>query len=220
LTLPRLYPILDTALLESHRCSLETAACAMLDAGAGILQIRHKGAWTRDIFEQAKAVLRLCNQAGVPLIVNDRADIALLLNAGLHVGQDDLPPLEARRLIGAHTCLGYSTHNAAQLAAAAQDPVDYLAIGPLFATQSKLNPDPVVGVERLQTLRRLTTKPLVAIGGVTRENAQSALEAGADSLAVIADLIPLDCSAGSLTARFQEWNRITQWTPDIRQPNE
>jgi thiamine-phosphate pyrophosphorylase len=206
-----LYPILDSALLAARQCSLETAAGAMLDAGAAILQIRHKGPWTRAIFEQAQLVMRLCEHAAIPLIVNDRADVALLLNAGLHLGQDDLPPQDARRLIGAATCLGYSTHYAAQLTAAAQEPVDYLAIGPLFATQSKINPDPVVGVERLREWRTLTIRPLVAIGGITRENARSVLEAGADSVAVIGDLLPADCTATSISQRFQEWQRrITQ----------
>jgi thiamine-phosphate pyrophosphorylase len=202
-----LYPILDSALLAARQCSLETAAGAMLEAGAAILQIRHKGHWTRDLFEQAQLVMRLCEHAAIPLIVNDRADVALLLNAGLHLGQDDVPPQDARRLIGAATCLGYSTHNAGQLTTAAQEPVDYLAIGPLFATQSKINPDPVVGVERLRAWRALTTRPLVAIGGITRENARSVLEAGADSVAVIGDLLPADCSATAISERFHQWQR-------------
>jgi thiamine-phosphate pyrophosphorylase len=209
--LPRLYPILDSALLATRHCTLETAAAAMLEAGAKILQIRHKGPWTRDIFEQARLVKRLCEQAAVPLIVNDRADVALLLNAGLHIGQDDLPPQDARNLIGATACLGYSTHNAGQLTAGAQELVDYLAIGPLFATLSKPNPDPVVGVANLRAWRTLTAKPLVAIGGITRENAKSVIDAGADSIAVISDLLPSDCSATSIRERFYEWQRrITQ----------
>ena len=179
----------------------------MLEAGAEILQIRHKGPWTRAVFEQARDVGRLCERAAIPLIVNDRADIALLLNAGLHLGQDDIPPQDARRLIGAATYLGYSTHNASQMSAGARAPVDYLAIGPLFETQSKINPDPVVGVDRLRGWRALTTKPLVAIGGITRENARSVLEAGADSIAVIGDLLPADCNAASITERVHEWQR-------------
>jgi thiamine-phosphate pyrophosphorylase len=147
----------------------------------------------------------LCRQARVPLIIDDRADIALLLHAGLHVGQDDLPPRDARGLIGAEAVLGYSTHNREQLAAAAQEPVSYLAIGPVFATQSKVNPDPVVGVLRLREWRRLTDKPLVAIGGITRENARSVLDAGADSVAVIGDLLPPDCAAGAIRKRFEQW---------------
>jgi thiamine-phosphate pyrophosphorylase len=206
-----LYPILDSALLEARQCSLEKAAGAMLEAGARIVQIRHKTPWTRKIFEQAQRVVRLCEQAAVPLIVNDRADVALLLKAGLHLGQDDLPPQDARRLVGTAVCIGYSTHNAAQLEAAAEEPVDYLAIGPIFATQSKNNPDPVVGIDRLRAWRALTARPLVAIGGITRENAPAVLAAGADSLAVIGDLVPAYCSAASITERFRDWqHRIAQ----------
>jgi thiamine-phosphate pyrophosphorylase len=207
LTLPRLYPILDSALLEARGCSLESAAAAMLEAGAGILQIRHKGPWSREIFAQAEDVMRLCERVRVPLMINDRADIALLLGAGLHIGQDDLPPAAARRLMGASACIGFSTHNAAQLTAAAEEPIDYLAIGPLFATQSKINPDPVVGVAHLRDLRRLTGKPLVAIGGITRENALSVVEGGADSVAAIGDLIPEHCSIESIRERFHDWQR-------------
>jgi len=207
LNLPRLYPILDSALLEARRCTVEAAAIGMLEAGAGILQIRHKGHWTRNLFEQAKRVAALCKEAKALLIVNDRADISLLLNAGLHIGQDDLPPREAVRLIGEAAVLGYSTHNAEQLALAVQEPVSYLAIGPLFPTQSKINADPVVGVERLREWRRLTAKPLVAIGGVTRDNASAALEAGADAVAVISDLLPADANTTSIRERFREWRR-------------
>jgi thiamine-phosphate pyrophosphorylase len=206
--LPILYPILDTALLEARGCPLETAAEAMLEAGAGILQIRHKGHWSRDQYVRSERVAGLCRQAGVSLIIDDRADIALLLGAGLHVGQDDLAPQDARRLIGAEAVLGYSTHSGEQLAAAAEEPVSYLAIGPVFATQSKVNPDPVVGVVRLRQWRALTDKPLAAIGGITRENARSALDAGADSLAVIGDLLPPDCSARAIRERFEQWRRM------------
>jgi thiamine-phosphate pyrophosphorylase len=207
--LPILYPILDTALLETRACSLETAASAMLEAGAGILQIRHKGHWSRDQYERSERVAQLCRHASIPLVINDRADIALLLHAGLHVGQDDLSPQDARSLIGAEAMLGYSTHNGEQLAVAAQDPVSYLAIGPVLATQSKVNPDPVVGVLRLREWRGLTDKPLVAIGGITRENARSVLDAGADSLAVIGDLLPSDCTARAMRERFEQWQRKT-----------
>jgi thiamine-phosphate pyrophosphorylase len=204
LKLPRLYPILDTGLLLSRRCGLEAAAGAMIDAGAGILQIRHKGHWTRDTFDAARSIARLCERARIPLIINDRADIAMLLGAGLHVGQDDLPPAEARRLIGAGAILGYSTHNAEQLQAAASEPASYLALGPMFATRSKENPDPVVGVARLSEWRRLTERPLVAIGGITRASVNLVLEAGADSVAVIGDLIPED---GAIGRRMDDWRR-------------
>jgi len=207
LNLPSLYPILDSALLESRSCSLETPARAVLDGGARILQIRHKGHWTRTLFDEATRVARLCEQSAATLIVNDRADIALLLGAGLHIGQDDIPPQDARRLIGSAPILGYSTHNAEQLAAAAGEPASYLALGPMFPTQSKINPDPVVGVERLRTWRQLTTRPLVAIGGITRQNARRVLEAGADSVAVIGDLITADGSAASILQRMKDWQR-------------
>jgi len=205
--LPQLYPILDAALLEARQCQLETAAGAMLDAGASILQIRIKGHWTRILFDQASRVARMCEESGATLIVNDRADIALLLGAGLHIGQDDIPPRDARRLLGESLPLGYSTHNADQLTAAAEEPANYLALGPMFPTQSKVNPDPVVGIERLREWRHLTTKPLVAIGGITRGNARSVLEAGADSVAVIGDLITADGSAASIIERMKDWQR-------------
>ncbi|MEI9973805.1 MAG: thiamine phosphate synthase [Ignavibacteriota bacterium] len=102
---------------------------------------------------------------GTPLIVDDRADFAMLLDAGLHVGQDDLAPRDARKLIGDEATLGYSSHNLGQLVAAGGEPVDYVAIGPIFATSSKRNPDPVVGVDEIRSCRALIEKPLVAIGG-------------------------------------------------------
>lgn len=206
--LPRLYPILDTTLLAARGCSLETAAAAMLESGAGILQIRHKGAWSGNLFAEAERLALLCGEAGAVLVINDRADIARLLGAGLHVGQDDLPPVDARRMIGADAALGYSTHNERQLAGAASEPVSYVAFGPMFATVSKVNPDPVVGVTLLRSLRRLTERPLVAIGGITRGNARSVIEAGADSVAVIGDLMPAECSAASIRERMAEWSLV------------
>jgi thiamine-phosphate pyrophosphorylase len=129
----------------------------------------------------------------VKYIVNDRTDIALMLGAdGVHVGQDDLPPSAVRAVAGDRLLIGYSTHNADQLLAADAEPVDYLAIGPIFATVSKENPDPVVGTTGLARLHALTQKPLVAIGGITRSNAREAMEAGADSFAVISDLLNPD----------------------------
>jgi len=133
--------------------------------------------------------------------------MARLLGAGLHVGQDDIPPAEARRLLGPASVLGYSTHNALQLQAADGEPADYLALGPVFPTQSKMNPDPVVGIAGLRAWRALTALPLVAIGGVTRSNALSVLDAGADSVAVIGDLLPAQCSAQTIRERFEDWRR-------------
>jgi thiamine-phosphate pyrophosphorylase len=122
--------------------------------------------------------------------VNDRADVAKLLDAALHLGQDDLAPVDARRILPAPGIIGFSTHNEQQLLAGNLEPVDYLAIGPIFPTRSKLNLDPIVGVDQLRHLRTLTQKPLVAIGGITRELAPQVFEAGADSVAVISDLFP------------------------------
>jgi thiamine-phosphate pyrophosphorylase len=208
--LPRLYPILDTEALSARGIRLTTAAAAFLDGGAGILQLRHKGHWSREIFDAARDVARLCREAGSPLVVNDRADFALLLEAGLHLGQDDLPPRDARRLIGSDALLGFSSHNPAQLCAAGGEPVDYIALGPVFTTASKRNPDPVVGVQDISRCRALTEKPLVAIGGITRENAVQVLRAGADSVAVISGLLPESSSAHALRARMEEWQSLVR----------
>lgn len=188
-TLPRFYPILDTSALEARGLSLEASAAALLSAGAKILQFRHKGLFSREVFDRAASIAKLCRQSGALFVVNDRADIALLLDAGLHLGQTDLPPLDARRILGANRLIGFSTHNAEQLRAAAAEPVDYLAIGPIFSTGSKESPDPVVGLANLREWRALTTRPLVAIGGITRSTAPSVLAAGADSVAVIGDVV-------------------------------
>ena len=206
--LPRLYPILDTESLDGRGVTLEKAAAAFLEGGAGILQIRHKGHWSRDVFETAKQVARLCGEAGVPLIVNDRADFAMLLEAGLHVGQDDLAPADARKLLGPGAAIGFSSHNVDQLSVAGAEPVDYVAFGPVFPTASKRNPDPVVGVEQIRRCRELVEKPLVAIGGITLENALDVLRAGADSVAVIAGLLPQAPTARSLRERMEEWQRL------------
>ena len=130
--LPAIYPILDTTSLARRGCPVETAAHALLDGGAGILQFRHKGPFARAVFQVAERVAELCRRAGALYVINDRADVALLLDAGLHVGQDDLPPGDARRLIGPGRLLGFSTHNAAQFAAALAEPADYLAFGPVL----------------------------------------------------------------------------------------
>ena len=208
--LPRVYPILDTESLDARAILLETAAAAFLDGGAGILQIRHKRQWSRGFFASARTVARLCREAGATLIVNDRADFALLLEAGLHVGQDDLPPRDARQLMGRDAMVGFSSHNVAQLCAAGGEPVDYVAFGPVFATASKLNPDPVTGIEEIRRCRSLIEKPLVAIGGITLENALDVLRAGADSVAVIAGLLPDRATAHSLRERMEQWQQLVK----------
>ena len=149
--MPKLYPILDTGILEARCLPVTRAAAAFLEGGAAILQLRHKQPWTRAAFEAAREVARLCREAGALFIIDDRADIAMLLDAGLHVGQDDLPPRDVRRLMGADAIIGYSSHNARQVCAAGGEPVDYVAFGPVFATASKRNPDPVTGIEGLRS---------------------------------------------------------------------
>jgi len=206
--LPRVYPILDTETLAARGIAPATAAAAFLEGGAGILQIRHKGHWSRDFFAAAQEVARLCREAGAPLVIDDRADFALLLEAGLHVGQDDLPPRDARALLGPEALIGFSSHNAPQLCAGGGEPVDYVALGPVFATASKRNPDPAIGVDEVRRLRPLLEKPLVAIGGITRANAPEVLRAGADSVAVISGLLPEAGTARALRERMEEWQRI------------
>jgi thiamine-phosphate pyrophosphorylase len=206
-TLPPFYPVLDTGLLARRRTEPAAAAEAILEAGAKILQFRHKEFFSREVFSQAENVAALCRRAGVLFVMNDRADFAALLGAALHLGQNDLPPADARKIVPA-ALLGFSTHNEAQLRAGDREPVDYLALGPIFGTASKLNPDPVVGLDRLRALRPLTKKPLAAIGGVTRERAPEVLHAGADSIAVIGDLFPEDLTKAAVRARAEEWSAI------------
>lgn len=186
--LPRLYPILDSAFFSSTGAIAE-AAIQLTEAGVTVLQYRNKSGNAREILEQARELKKRVGDR-VNLIMNDRADLCLAADFdGLHVGQDDLSPEAARRIIGPDRWLGVSTHNPDQLAAADRTSADYLAIGPVFATSTKANPDPVVGLEGVRGARNLTRKPLVAIGGITRENARWVIEAGADSLAVISDLL-------------------------------
>jgi thiamine-phosphate pyrophosphorylase len=206
--LPRVYPILDTEAIKARGFSLTRAGAALLEGGAGILQLRHKQHWGRPAFDAAGEIARMCRETGALFIVDDRADIAMLLDAGLHVGQDDLPPRDARGLMGASAIIGYSSHNVRQVCAAGGEPVDYVAFGPVFATASKRNPDPVTGIEGLRECRALVEKPLVAIGGITRETASAVWDAGADSVAVIGDLLPAALTSTSLRQRMEEWQRL------------
>jgi thiamine-phosphate pyrophosphorylase len=189
--LPRFYPILDTNALSQWSCDALKAAEGLIEGGSRILQDRHKGDWTQKRFDTAKKIARMCHEVGVLFVINDRADFAKLLGAALHVGQDDLPPVAARRVISDEV-LGLSTHNDEQLARGNEEPVEYLSLGPIFETSSKDRPDPVVGIDGLRSLRRLTRKPLAAIGGITQLNACDVLEAGANSVAVISALFNID----------------------------
>jgi thiamine-phosphate pyrophosphorylase len=188
LHLPRLYPILDPACFPDA-AGMFAAAEQLAAAGCTLLQYRNKYGNARLMLEQARE-LRARLGASVKFIMNDRADLCLAAGFdGLHLGQDDLSPESARTIIGGERWLGVSNHNPEQLADADKTSADYLAIGPVFATSSKANPDPVVGLEGVRRARELTRKPLVAIGGITRANARSVIEAGADAVAVISDLL-------------------------------
>lgn len=202
------YPVLDTGLLARRGLAVTDAAAAILDAGARILQFRYKGFFSRDVFEDAQRIAGLCRAANAAFVVNDRVDIAMLLGAGVHLGQDDLAPRDVRGI----PLIGFSTHNERQLRSGDSEPVDYLAIGPIFLTVSKQNPDPALGVDQLRSLRALTRKPLVAIGGITREIAPAVLDAGADCIAVIGDLFPDPCTKASLAVRAREWLAICSRT--------
>jgi thiamine-phosphate pyrophosphorylase len=188
LHLPRLYPIVDAKFFRST-----VDLCAFCEelaaAGATLLQYRNKSAVGGLMLEQAREIKRVLGSR-VQLIMNDRADLCLAAEYdGVHVGQDDLSPEGARKVIGPALLLGVSTHNPNQLTLAERTTADYVAIGPVFQTSSKENPDPVVGLEGVRRSRNLTRKPLVAIGGITRENAASVVQAGADAVAVISDIL-------------------------------
>ncbi len=191
---PRLYAILDSGCFPTAD-ALCAAAEELVSAGCTLIQYRNKSGNARVMLEQARELRRL-SRARVPaphvpkLIMNDRADLCLAADFdGVHVGQDDLSPEAVRRIIGPDCWLGISTHNPEQVKEADLTLADYIAIGPVFSTSSKENPDPVVGLEGVRRARALTRKPLVAIGGITRANALSVIEAGADSVAVISDLL-------------------------------
>lgn len=234
LRLPRLYPIIDRAMLEARGVGVQAFAEALRDAGVRLVQYRDKVGAPQEILRAATEIGEVFAGTGATLILNDRADLAMLAGwDGVHVGQDDLPVEDARRVIGAGKVVGLSTHREAQVMAAvrgssslevasrrvaadgaagpstarfaeganrfAQDDrlrgrgregaePDYIAIGPVFATSTKADAEEVVGLAGVRRARALTSKPLVAIGGITRENARSVIEAGADSVAVISAL--------------------------------
>jgi thiamine-phosphate pyrophosphorylase len=193
LALPAFYPIVSPDVIVSRGLDPIEVTEALLAAGAAWVQFRHKGPFTRPVYELASQVGRLVQAKGAQFVVNDRADVALMLGAdGIHVGQEDLLPSEVRKIVGDRMFIGYSTHNEAQLRAGDREPVDYLALGPLFDTSSKQNPEPTVGVAESARIRAITTKPLVGIGGITRVNVREVFDAGVDSAAVISDFLADD----------------------------
>ena len=187
LFLPRLYVILDAGLLREP--AKETAR-KLIGAGVEVLQYRAKKVPAKEMLASARELAEAARAGGARFFVNDRPDVASLAGAdGVHVGQDDLGVEEARGVVGPDAWVGLSTHNIEQFEKALSSSADYIAVGPIFATTSKANPDPVVGLELIRRARRLTERPIVAIGGITLERAAEVIEAGADSVAVISDVL-------------------------------
>jgi len=187
LALPPLYVILDAALLPTNPVDF---AKRLLDAGARLFQYRNKTAPAGAVLVASQALCLTVRQEGASFFVNDRPDIARLAGAnGVHLGQEDLAVGAAREVVGARSWIGLSTHDLAQVRAAAESDADYIAVGPVFPTRSKERPDPVVGLELIRQAREITRKPIVAIGGITLETARPVLEAGAAAVAVVSDIL-------------------------------
>ena len=187
LVLPRLYVILDQALLTTPETD---CAQKLAEAGVRLLQYRNKTASARELLESAQSISAALRYRDVTFVVNDRADVAYISGAaGVHVGQEDLGVEEARAVLGPGKLIGVSTHNREQFQLAISTSADYIAVGPIFSTSSKAKPDPVVGTNFIREVRPLTEKPIVAIGGITLERAVEVIKAGADSVAVISDIL-------------------------------
>lgn len=186
--LPSIYPITDAAISGlTHTEQVRRLA----SGGATLIQLRDKSASAREFFEEAAAAVNLGREIGVKIIINDRVDIALAAHAdGVHLGQEDISPIEARRIMGADVIIGYSTHSVEQAQTAIGLPIDYLAFGPVFPTTTKANPDPVVGTGVIALIKRISEDlPLVAIGGIGPGEVAAVLNAGADSAAMISGLL-------------------------------
>jgi thiamine-phosphate pyrophosphorylase len=202
---PRLYAIADAGVLAAWGTSLEEFARGLRAAGVRLVQYRDKNGSPQEVLRATSILCEALSGSGGCLIMNDRADLAVLANFdGVHVGQDDLSFEDARRVVGPQKIVGVSTHTDEHVRAAEQTSADYIAIGPVFATTTKADTEPVVGLEGVRRARTLTTKPLVAIGGITRANARSAIEAGADSVAVISGLLAEGESVEQVARDFLE----------------
>jgi len=194
--LPRLYAIADASFGDPVEIARQ-----LFGGGARLVQIRNKRIGAGGLLEEVEQVLRIAPQ-DARVIVNDRVDVASLGGAhGVHLGQDDLPVEPARQILGENALIGYSTHNLDQALQADRLPVDYIAVGPVYPTTSKENPDPVLGVEQLSRICHAVHKPVVAIGGITLERATEVFAAGAQSVAVIGDLLKYE----DLAARTRLW---------------
>jgi thiamine-phosphate pyrophosphorylase len=203
LVLPRLYAIIDPA--QTGGRPAMSVCRELLAAGVRLIQYRDKRSSALAVFETCKDFALEIQQQGGMFFVNDRADIALAAGArGVHVGQEDLPVELARRVMGHEGWVGISTHDLDQLREADASSADYIAIGPIFETHSKENPDATVGLEGLREARKATAKPLVAIGGITVQNARSVIDAGADAVAVIHELL----AAPDPASRSREFREV------------
>jgi len=197
----KLYAITDRRL---SGLSISEQVSQLIDGGARLIQIRAKELSAAELLREAEASINLARASGARIIINDRADVALALKAdGVHLGQDDLPPQAARQLLGPEAIVGFSTHTLEQAIAARSQPVNYIAFGPVFPTTTKKKPDPVVGVDAISRVKEIVgDMPLVAIGGITAENAPTVLSAGADAVAMIGALCAPQGSIGQNTAKI------------------
>ena len=206
LVMPRLYVILDAGMLTEP---VGKAAAKLIGAGVRLLQYRDKKAAARELLSASMTVAELVHRAQCAFFVDDRPDVAYLSGAGgVHVGQEDLTVEQARAVVGPERWVGVSTHNLKQFEEAAASSADYIAVGPIFPTSSKANPDPVVGTELLHRVRTLTQKPIVAIGGITLERAPEVLAAGADSVAVMSGILQAKDPAGKAREYVQRLDAV------------
>ena len=200
-----LYSIIDKDTLTARGVHLDHFARELRDAGVTLLQYRDKSGAPQEILRAAEEIAAVFAGTEATLILNDRADLAVLAGwSGVHVGHLDLPPAAVRRVLGAGRVIGVSTHNEDQVREADASEADYVAVGPVFATSTKLNAEPVVGLEGVRRARALTAKPIVAIGGITRANARAVIDAGADSVAVIGGLFSDGERPGKVARDFLE----------------
>ena len=199
ISLPKIYPITDRRL---SGLSHTEQTREFIEGGATLIQVREKSTDMRVFYDDVVDALDLAREHGVTLLINDRVDIAMVTGAdGVHLGQDDLPPAKARKLLGPKAIIGLSTHNIEQVRAVLDAPIDYVAVGPIYATATKTDPDPIVGLELLQEANRIAGEmPIVAIGGIDAGNVASVLAAGADSAAMISELYRV----GSIASHYHE----------------
>ncbi|HRI04806.1 MAG TPA: thiamine phosphate synthase [Pyrinomonadaceae bacterium] len=202
--LPKIYPITDTRI--SGLSHLEQVK-RLIAGGATLIQLREKHLSPAEFCEDASAVIAYARERSVKIIINDRVDIAAALNAdGIHLGQDDLPPAAARKLLGEDAIIGFSTHTVEQVREALLLPVDYIAYGPIFDTRTKQNPDATVGLSALEDVREIIgDRPLVAIGGIHSDNYRSVLAARADSAAIISAILS---DPDQIESKMRSFNNI------------